>query len=317
MTMLPPIQFDRDTGSLTGAGAWERLIALGLIAGSKVTAPFSHRGYIRAANLLRTTVPERDVQVALTKDAVFAFPFSEGYWSKLLDRGFNYEEELEIFLRDAIDVDYTLIDGGANFGYWSVLASSPTYGSKRVIAIEPSSENFGRLERNKALNGNRFTTLKCAIGATSGTARLSGIKHEAFSIAGDQSGEEVKVIAIEDLVTEGMIVAEGKYLIKLDVEGVEIDAVKGCGRLLETDSVILCEEHGSDPHHTVSRYIFDRMMLIAHDPDTGRFVRLKDLSMLDRIKISPSAGYNVFGTTSPFWLGRFDRMNENVARRAR
>jgi hypothetical protein len=34
--------------------------------------------------------------------------------------------------------------------------------------------------------------MKCAIGASRGTARLSGTKHEAFSIAGDQSdGEEV------------------------------------------------------------------------------------------------------------------------------
>ena len=41
-----------------------------------------------------------------------------------------------------------------------------------------------------------------------GTARLSGTKHEAFSIAGDQSdGEEVPVIALDNLLDDGKIAA--------------------------------------------------------------------------------------------------------------
>ena len=68
--------------------------------------------------------------------------------------------------------------------------------------------------------------MKCAIGAARGTARLSGTKHEAFSIAGDQSGgEEVPVIALNNLIDDGKVAAGGKFLIKLDVEGVEIEAI--------------------------------------------------------------------------------------------
>ena len=90
--------------------------------------------------------------------------------------------------------------------------------------------------------------MKCAIGAARGTARLSGTKHEAFSIAGDQcGGEEVPVIALDNLLDDGKIAADGKYLIKLDVEGVEIEAIKGGARLMQGDSVMLCEEHGNDP----------------------------------------------------------------------
>ena len=58
------------------------------------------------------------------------------------------------------------------------------------------------------------------------------------------------------------------------------------------------------------------MTLIAHDPQTGQFETLKDLSMLDRIKISLSAGYNVFGTSSAFWLDRFARLNARAQRSA-
>src|SRR3954463_4061364 len=184
MIAASAIQFDRASGVLEGANPWERLAAIALRLGSKVASNFSHRGYNSCANLLRRTLPERDIEIKLNSDATFAFPYGDGYWSKLLNRTFSYENELELLFQDSADVDYTLLDCGANYGYWSVLVSSKPYGSHKAIAIEPSSQNFVKLENNAKINGNRFEIMKCAIGAHRGTARLSGTKHEAFSIAG-------------------------------------------------------------------------------------------------------------------------------------
>jgi FkbM family methyltransferase len=315
---LAPIQFDRATGALEGANLWERTAALALATGSKISSHFSHRGYNRCANLLRKALPERNIAIKLNPDAVFEFPYGDGYWSKLLNRDYRYEDELELLFLNSIDVDYTFIDCGANYGYWSVLVSSAPYGSHRAIAIEPSSANFSKLADNARVNGGRFEVMKCAIGAVRGTAHLTGTKHEAFSIAGDAAGgEEVPVLALDDLIDDGKVVATGKYLIKLDVEGVEIDAIKGGARLLATDSMILCEEHGNDPHHTVSRYILDQtpMKLLVYDPQTGRLETVTELSILDRIKVSAHVGYNVFGTASAFWQNRIDALNAGAARR--
>jgi len=315
---LAPIQFDRATGALEGANLWERTAALALATGSKISSHFSHRGYNRCANLLRKALPERNIAIKLNPDAVFEFPYGDGYWSKLLNRDYRYEDELELLFLNSIDVDYTFIDCGANYGYWSVLVSSAPYGSHRAIAIEPSSANFSKLADNARVNGGRFEVMKCAIGAVRGTAHLTGTKHEAFSIAGDAAGgEEVPVLALDDLIDNGKVVATGKYLIKLDVEGVEIDAIKGGARLLATDSMILCEEHGNDPHHTVSRYILDQtpMKLLVYDPRTGRLETITELSILDRIKVSAHVGYNVFGTASAFWQNRIDALNASAARR--
>jgi hypothetical protein len=161
--------------------------------------------------------------------------------------------------------------------------------------------------------------LKCAIGAVKGTAKLSGTKHEKFSIAGSPGSgfETVPVMALDDLLDEGRLAAGGKYLIKLDVEGVEIEAIKGGTRLLQGDSVIMCEEHGSDPNHTVSRYILDQtpLKLIVHDPPSNRLETVTELSILDRIKVSSHVGYNVFGTASAFWQQRIAAMNATAARR--
>src|SRR6266850_4204193 len=314
-----PIQFDRASGALVGANAWERLAATALVLGSKVASNFSHRGYNMCANLLRTTLPERGIQIKLNPDAIYEFPYGDGYWSKLLNRTFRYENELELLFEDSADVDYTLLDCGANYGYWSVLVSSKPFGSHKAIAIEPSGQNFPKLANNAKINGNRFELMKCAIGAARGTARLSGTKHEAFSIAGDQSdGEEVPVIALDNLLDDGKVAPGGKYLIKLDVEGVEIEAMKGGARLMQGDSVLLCEEHGNDPQHTVSRYILEQtpLKLIVYDPRSNRLETVTDLSILDRIKVSTHVGYNVFGTASAFWLARIDALNAKAARRA-
>ena len=77
-----------------------------------------------------------------------------------------------------------------------------------------------------------------------------------------------RCIALDNLLDDGKISVSGKYLIKLDVEGVEIEAIKGGARLLQGDSVLLCEEHGNDPRHTVSRYILEQtpLKLIVYDP---------------------------------------------------
>jgi FkbM family methyltransferase len=315
---LPPIQFDRSTGVLEGANAWERTAALALTTGSKISSHFSHRGYNGCANLLRKTLPERNIAIKLNSDATFEFPYGDGYWSKLLNRSYHYEDELELLFRHSADVDYTLLDCGANYGYWSVLVSSGPFGSHKAIAIEPSSQNFAKLVNNAKINGNRFEPMKCAIGAARGTARLSGTKHEAFSIAGNPAdGEEVPVIALDNLIDDGKVSASGKFLIKLDVEGVEIEAIKGGTRLLQSDSVILCEEHGNDPDHTVSRYILEQtpMKLIVYDPRSNRLETVSELSILDRIKVSSHVGYNVFGTASAFWQDRINALNASAARR--
>ncbi len=313
-----PIQFDRSTGEMSGASPWERSIGFALLAGSKVGALISHRGYNSCANLLKTLLPERDIDIMLNPGAIFSFPYGDGYWSKLLNRTFKYEDELELLLLDSKDVDYTLIDCGANYGYWSVLVSSPQFGSHKAIAIEPSSKNFARLAHNAKINGNRFYPIHAAIGAERGVARLSGTKHEALSIAGGTAagGEEVSVISLDSLIEDGRIPADGKYLVKLDVEGVEIEAIKGGSRLLQAETMVICEEHGNDRNHTVTRYILDHtpMQAVVHDPATDRFEQLTDLKMLDRIKVASNVGYNVFATASAFWLQRLYGMNSGQTR---
>src|SRR3954451_6384499 len=123
--------------------------------------------------------------------------------------------------------------------------------------------------------------------------------------------------SLDNLLDDGTLSGVGKYLIKLDVEGVEVDAIKGGTRLLQGDSIVLCEEHGNDSNHTVSRYILEHtpLKLIVYDPLSNRLETATELSILDRIKVSSHVGYNVFGTASAFWQDRIDALNASATRR--
>jgi FkbM family methyltransferase len=313
--MQAPLTFDHATGQLAGASAIERFAVLLLQAGALASSPMGHRGFSIGAKAVSSLIDRREIVIKLNDDARFSFPLGDGYWSLLLDRNFHYEAEIENFLLGVADVDFAFIDGGANFGLWSVLASSKPYGSHKAIAIEASSANAARLTRNAELNGNRFVILHRAIGPTSGGhAWLTGHKHEALHLDmaagsngnGQTQGESVEIMALDSLLEQGLVSPNRRHVIKLDVEGMEIEAIKGSKRLFSSEIVFIAEEHGSDRSHTVSRYIMSDTpcRVFVLDPTTGRYEPLTDLSMLDRIKSNRAVGYNVFATNSPFWEER-------------
>lgn len=305
----PSLVYDRESGELTGARLAERAAVLALQAGSALTRQFGHRGYRLGCNVVSTTIVERDIVVRLNPDAHFAIPLADGYWSRLLNRRYDYEEEIEAFLRSVADVRYSFIDCGANFGYWSVLASSQPFGRQVALAIEASPKNMERLDANARLNGNRFRCMNAAIGARAGGfARVTGQRHEAFRTALLDSREQdaIGVVSLDSLVSGGSIDPSLPVVIKLDVEGVEIDALNGAAGLLAGNSIVVCEDHGSDRSHGVTRHLLGATALKVYvfDPSVSRFVLVDDVAILDRVKRYRWVGYNVFATASEFWQGR-------------
>jgi FkbM family methyltransferase len=299
------LAFDRTTVRFSGTNWVERIAGAAMQLGVKATAPIHHRGLSLGCRVLRAGLVEREMVVALADDARIAFPFGDGYWTRLLDGKATYEPEVEALLRTIADVDYDFVDCGANFGFWSILVSSRLYGRHRAVAIEASAANAARLAANARLNGDRFDVLHRALGATDGgTAWLAGSKHEGMTIAGvaPGTGEEVSVVSLDGLVERGLVRANHPLVVKLDVEGVEIEAIKGAEHLLRGDAVLICEDHGSDLTHRVSRYLMDhtRCSLLAFDPRLGTFAQLTDVAELAGLKARASPGYNVLAVT-PFW----------------
>jgi FkbM family methyltransferase len=299
------LAFDRTTGRFTGANWVERIAAVAMQLGAKATAPIHHRGLSLGCRILRTGLVAREITVALAEDSRFSFPFGDGYWTRLLDGSSTYEPEVDAFLRGIAGVDYDFIDCGANFGFWSILVSSRGYGRHACLAIEASPVNATRLAANARLNGGRFRVLHSAIsGKDGGTAWIAGSKHEGMSIAHVPAGggDEVGVVSLDGLLARGEVRADRPLVVKLDVEGVEVEAMQGAERLLRGDVALICEDHGADPTHRVTRHLLEntRCAVFVFNARSRSYDRLTDIGALGALKAAGPPGYNVFALT-PFW----------------
>jgi len=126
------------------------------------------------------------------------------------------------------------IDVGANLGLYScVLARSGAV--PRVVAFEPDRANFERLSANVRLNGlaGRVDLHEAAVGARAGEAMLvpSEASNRGMSRIGEgdaAGGYRVPVVALDDVLRHD----KGPVVLKVDVEGYEIEVLTGAARML-------------------------------------------------------------------------------------
>lgn len=145
--------------------------------------------------------------------------------------------ETEEFLR-LVKPGMTVVDLGANIGYYTVLAAKLVGEAGRVHAFEPDADNLALLRANVELNAAKNVTVHpCAAGEAKGTltfylSRESPTRHSVVAPpddpgAKDAPSRQVDVVAVD----EALAGAEADVL-KMDIEGGELAALKGMKRLL-------------------------------------------------------------------------------------
>ena len=312
------IYHDFNTGRITGGGVLDRIGIELMRTAAFILAPFEFVGFSWAAALVRSVFRgQNQVQVKLSGDSLFEYPYGDGYWGTLLYNKMAYSPEIEGYLKSFADIDYAFIDCGSNFGYMSVIVSSDEFGNKPAIAIEADPENYQKTVQNANLNGKRFDHCHNAVFNESGKkVTLFGAKHEAFSLrgeSGDQSRAEVETLALNDL--SGWLEQQGnpKSILKLDVEGVEIDALKGAGKILENDCLVIYEEHGADINHEISRYLKNHlnMRLYFGGTDGKNLTEITSFEEITKLKTSKRVGYDLFATSSGFWVDRLNQLKQH------
>lgn len=128
-----------------------------------------------------------------------------------------------------------LIDVGSCCGAFSLRHAQ----FDTIIAIEPSGENFGALQRNVTLNGRSATLVHAAAGASPGRIRLFLTASDTHSTIGSGRYEEVAAVTVDQIWRDA-----GRpriSLLKIDVEGAEPDVIRGAGELLETGPFVIAE----------------------------------------------------------------------------
>ena len=72
--------------------------------------------------------------------------------------------------------------------------------------------------------------------------------------------EIIKIDKIDNIVNKFTI--DNKIILKLDVEGNEINALKGAARTLRKKILIIYEDHGSDFTHKNTRFLLNQKFQI-------------------------------------------------------
>lgn len=165
--------------------------------------------------------------------------------------GGAFEPNEFVFLDAVLREGATFVDGGANDGMYALFAARRVGATGAVIAVEPSSREYARLLENVRLNGLPVTAVRVALGREPGEATLSIAEtgHEGLNTIGEAvsaptvqtSGRErVRVVTIDELVEEHGL--DRVDVIKLDVEGSEVDALLGARATIARDRPLILLE---------------------------------------------------------------------------
>ncbi len=125
--------------------------------------------------------------------------------------------------RQALRGGGLFVDVGANVGTYTIWAVEC---GAEVMALEPAADTFGLLLENVALNGYKVSAFQAAAGDRCGAARFSAGRDTCNRF--DPHGPvETRMVTIDSLIGGRRVAG-----MKVDVEGFEIDVLRGCTHAL-------------------------------------------------------------------------------------
>lgn len=164
------------------------------------------------------------------------------------------EPQLQAALVAELRPGATFYDLGANVGFFTLLAARRVGPRGRVYAFEPLPENLAGLRHNIDLNGfGNVEVLPAAVSDADGEAELEVHGHQVTARIGTPevpatgSGQRTTTVAtvtLDHLVSTGVRAPD---VVKIDIEGAEVAAIRGARRTLrEHRPVLLCALHGTN-----------------------------------------------------------------------
>ena len=190
-------------------------------------------------------------------------------------RRFMHERNI---VRKVIGRGDTVIDCGANIGYYALLFSRIVGKEGEVVCLEPDSNNLAELYNNIESNKiENITIVECAAGANDGETILEpGLNAQ---VAPDElKGVAVKLYKI-DTIVDNLRIKKVDF-IKIDVEGYEGEVLRGMKKtILSCSPSILIEVHPgmivdtSDLKSTLIRLYSHYGTCRIYDPLSGGFIQ--------------------------------------------
>lgn len=151
-----------------------------------------------------------------------------GIASHLMLEG-RWEPWIEPVIRAAIQPGMTMADIGANFGYYTLLASGWVGPSGRVLAVEANPHLFALLQKSVAVNGYGLRTSLHNLAAHAETGELYLQFSHDYSGGGRVSDVGAAAAVRVPAAPLDLLLADWPALnvLKIDVEGAEPNVIAG------------------------------------------------------------------------------------------
>lgn len=225
----------------------------------------------------------------ILKNKLYLDPADPGISKELILTGWHEKKPTQIF-REIIKKGMITIDIGANLGYYALQEASLVGKDGHVYAIEPIPTNYDLLQKNIKLNNyQNVTAYQLAIGNKNGKVKMSltpqsnwcsVIDEHVSGLFSDYMKEktqrltqktiEVPLLSLDEFLKREKIIQPN--LIRMDIEGYEIEAIQGMMNTLRNSRsplILFFEIHNKlfeEPGNIISP-LLKQILLFGFQPE--------------------------------------------------
>ena len=235
--------------------------------------------------------PEQVTLVTVLNHQMYVNPRDEPLGRSLATQGVYEAYETDLF-RSAVKDGMTVIDIGANVGYYTLLAAERVGKTGCVLAFEPDPGNYSLLGKNVELNG--YTNVKThpkAVSDSSGhvTLYVDGTNYGNRSFAKGNIVVDGGAIEAETTSLDEFCATHGNInqidVLKIDAQGAEGLILKGAMETLRNSTPKIFMEFEPGMLRNIGT---DPLALLCDFERLGYDCRLIDYETKTLIKLDPS-----------------------------
>jgi FkbM family methyltransferase len=171
-------------------------------------------------------------------------------------RGGSYEPGVAAVLMRYVKPGMSVVDIGANIGYFTMLLASLVEPTGVVVAVEPNPENIKLMEASRRVNGfDQVLIIQAAAGRHTGLLSLN-VSH-SNGMTGELSSNLDAVFAsrpVPCFALDGLLPKDRPIsLVKIDTEGAELNALIGLSQTIDRDHPVIVSEFSPGALPGISR----------------------------------------------------------------
>jgi FkbM family methyltransferase len=228
----------------------------------------------------------------LGRHKIFLRSSDRGFACHLMLDGF-WEMWLTQLLARHVKRGMTVVDVGANFGYFTLLLGDLVGEAGHVVAVEPNPDVAPLLQESVLLNGHRTRTqvVPHALGATAGRRWLFAPYGEPknATLVGAEGIPGGKTVLVSTLTLDEVAMPYEKVdLVKIDAEGGELEIIAGMKQLIARDRPAIVLEFNAARYAEPRRFLDElraSYRAVRELNLDGTLVPLDAASVLDRTSL--------------------------------